>query len=219
MWNIPKLGIIIPNMGISRKPSRGAKNRPLADALFAPGLQRVLGLLFGQPEREFMTAELIELADSGTGGSHRVLRRLAETGLVQVRTQGRQKYYRANAESPVFEELTGLVRKTIGIVGQLRSTLEPLAKEIAAAFVYGSVASKSETTGSDIDLLVVSDSLSYPDLYAKLQFAEKRLGRPVNPNLLTMAEYRKRREQPDGFVARLEQRPREFLFGSDDALR
>lgn len=219
LTKIPTLGIIIPNMGISKNRPRQAKNRRLADALFTPGLQRVLGPLFGQPDREFMTAELIELAGSGTGGSHRVLQRLAESGLVRVRTQGRQKYYQANPAAPIFDELTGLVRKTIGVVGQLRNALEPLAEQITAAFVYGSVADRSEKATSDIDLMVISDSLSYPDLYTRLQVTEKRLGRPVNPNLLSTAEYRARRAQPDGFVARLEQRPREFLFGSDDVLR
>jgi predicted nucleotidyltransferase len=219
LTDIPKLGMIIPNMGISRKPTRKRRSRRLADALFTPGLQRVLGPLFGQPDREFMTAELIELAGSGTGGSHRVLQRLAESGLVRVRTQGRQKYYQANPTAPIFDELTGLIHKTIGVVGQLRNALEPLADQITAAFVYGSVADRSDKAGSDVDLMVISDTLSYPDLYARLQVAEKRLGRPVNPNLLSTAEYRARRGQPDGFVARLEQRPREFLFGSDDVLR
>jgi len=60
----------------------------LAGALFTPVQQRVLGLLFGQPERRFQTAELIRLAGSGTGAVHRQLQRLAGAGLVIVSSEG-----------------------------------------------------------------------------------------------------------------------------------
>jgi len=89
-----------------------------ADALFPSVQKRVLAILFGQPERRFHgSRELIELVGSGTGATHRVVKRLAEAGLVREEVEGRQKYYRANAESPVFDELAGL--KAFG-VGWLR---------------------------------------------------------------------------------------------------
>ena len=86
----------------------------LADVLFTPVQQRVLGLLFGQPERRFQSAEVIRLACSGTGAAHRLLTRLEATGLVKTERVGNQKHYQANSESPVFAELAGLIRKTAG---------------------------------------------------------------------------------------------------------
>jgi len=82
----------------------------LADMLFTPVQQRVLGLLFGQPERRFQSAELIRQAGAGTGAVHRLLTWLAATGLLQVETVGKQKFYRANQRAPVYAELVGLVR-------------------------------------------------------------------------------------------------------------
>jgi hypothetical protein len=119
-----------------RKPPRSA----VATALFTPVQQRVLGLLFGQPERRFQSAELIRLAGSGTGAVHRQLQRLAATGLVRVTRDGNQKYYQAQRESPVFTELHGLIVKTVGVVEPLRAALAPLASRIHLAFVFGSVA-------------------------------------------------------------------------------
>ena len=58
----------------------------LADVLFTPVQQRVLGLLFGQPERRFQSAELIRLVGAGTGVAHRMLTRLEATGLVTAAT-------------------------------------------------------------------------------------------------------------------------------------
>ncbi len=215
---VPKLGRIIPDMGTSKPNETLTALTGLADALFTPVQQRVLGLLFGQPQRRFQSAELIRLAGSGTGATHRVLKRLAESRLVRASMEGRQLYYQANPDSPVFEELAGLVRKTVGLVGPLREALMPLSERIQAAFIYGSVASGTDRAGSDIDLLVVAEDLDYPTLFAAVQAAERQLGRPVNPNLMTLKEWQRKRAQSDSFAARLHDQSRLFVIGTDDDL-
>lgn len=86
----------------------------LADALFSTTRQRVLALLFGQPGRSFFTNELICLVGAGSGAVQREVRRLAESGLVTVTRIGSQKHYQANPAAPIFEELRGIVTKTLG---------------------------------------------------------------------------------------------------------
>lgn len=71
---------------------------------------------------------------------------------------------------------------------------------------------------SDVDLLVVSDSLHYPDLYEALQPAETMLARAVNPTVVTLESLRQQRAQVDSFVARLLDQPRLTVLGSDDGL-
>ncbi|MBX9811154.1 MAG: hypothetical protein K2Y16_06015 [Burkholderiales bacterium] len=86
----------------------------MAGALFTATQQRVLGLLFGQPERSFFATELIALARAGSGAVQRELQRLAESGFVTVTRIGNQKHYQANRAAPIFEELRGMVLKTLG---------------------------------------------------------------------------------------------------------
>jgi predicted nucleotidyltransferase len=190
----------------------------LAGALFTLVQQRVLGLLFGQPERRFGSGEIIRLADSGTGAVHRQLQRLAAAGLVEVTTEGNQKYYQARRDTPIFAELRGLAVKTFGLVEPLRTALEPLADRIAAAFVFGSVAKGTDRASSDVDLLVLSDDLAYADVYATLEQTEIVLARPVNPTVLTRAEWRRKRRARDSFASRIASQPRLFVIGDDDAL-
>jgi len=211
--------MIVPDMG----KKAAASDSPLAltgvaGALFTPVQQRVLGLLFGQPERRYQGNELIRLAGSGTGAVHRMLTRLAQAGLVTVERVGNQKHYRANPDSPVFEELRGLIAKTAGLAIPLRAALAPLAKKIDAAFVYGSLAKGTDRAGSDVDLMVISAKLEYAKLFEALQKAEAALGRPVNPNLMTPQEWRRKRAERDSFVARIAAQPRIFVIGSDDEL-
>jgi predicted nucleotidyltransferase len=205
------MGTIVPEMGTKLVPG-------LADALFSPTQQRVLGLLYGQPERTFQSSELIRLADKGTGGVHRFLTRLAEVGLVTVTRVGNQKHYRAARETPIFAELHGLVVKTVGLADPIADALRAAGKSIRAAFVYGSVAKGTDTAGSDVDVLVVSDTLTYPDVHELVAAVEERLGRSVRPTVMSTSEWARQVAKADSFARRLSVGPRLFLVGSADDL-
>lgn len=190
-----------------------------ADALFPAVRQRVLAVLFGSPDRSFYANELIALARSGTGAVQRELASLLAAGLVTVRDQGNQKHYQANAASPVFAELRGLVLKTVGLADVLRAALAPLGDQVAAAFVYGSVARQQDTAASDVDVLIVSDALGYAEVFGALEGAAQTLGRIINPTLYTRAELARRRAQDNAFVTRVLDQPRIWLMGDEEALR
>lgn len=212
---LPKTGMIVPEMG---KPARPIRSTGLAGALFTPVQQRVLALLFGQPQRRFQSAELIRMAGSGTGAAHRQLQRLAASGLVNVTTEGSQKYYQANPHSPIYPELHGLVVKTVAVIEPLRSALKPLAARIDVAFVFGSMAKKSDRAGSDLDLLIVTDSVTYPEAYEALQPVEETLARTINPLVMTRAEWKRKRGAADSFAKRIGSQPKLFLIGDENAL-
>lgn len=185
----------------------------LADALFTKVQQRVLGLLFGNPGRSFYANELIELAGSGTGAVQRELARLESSGLATVTRVGNQKHYQANPGSPVYAELRGLVLKTSGLVDVLRAALQPLKSGIENAFVYGSVAKQQDTADSDIDLMVISDTLSYAELFGALEDAAAQLGRTVNPTVYSRRELDKRLRSDNAFIKRVWSQPRLPVIG------
>jgi predicted nucleotidyltransferase len=190
----------------------------LADALFTGTQQRVLGLLFGQPERSFYATEVIGLAGMGSGAVQRELARLVQSGLVTVRSVGNQRHYQANPDSPLFVELCGIVLKTVGLAEPLREALQPLAGQIDAAFVYGSTAKGQGAAASDIDLMIVSDTLTYGDTFAALEAVGARLGRPVNPTLLSRRDLARRLEENSAFVTRVLAQPKIWLIGGADVL-
>ena len=213
---MPNLGINMPKMGTKSKTP--AKQTSLADALFSGTQQRVLGLVFGQPGRSFYATELIGLTGAGSGAVQRELARLAQSGLVTVHPVGNQKHYRANPDSPIFAELCGIAQKTVGLAEPLREALAPLAKKIKAAFVYGSVAKRQDTAASDIDLMLISDKLTYADVFAVLEEVGARLGRPVNPTLYARKELAKHLAEKSSFVTRVLAQPKLWLIGSEHDL-
>jgi predicted nucleotidyltransferase len=189
----------------------------LAGVLFSGTQQRVLGLLFGQPERSFFATELISLAKVGSGAVQRELQRLAESGLVTIKRIGNQKHYQANRAAPIFKELRGIAVKTLGPAEALRVALAPLANRVRAAWVYGSIAKGTDRAQSDIDVLVVADDLTLEEVYAALRPAETRLGRQVSPTLYTSKEFERRRAAKNPFITKVLAGDRIQLIGNEDA--
>lgn len=145
----------------------------------------------------------------------RELAKLEQSGLVKVRRVGSQKHYQADPESPLFEELGSIVRKTVGLAEPLRRALRPLADQIIAAFVYGSVAKRRDTALSDVDLLVVSDRLTYADVYAALEPVRTELRREVNPTVYSRQDLVRKREKGNAFVKRVLEQPKVWIIGTE----
>jgi predicted nucleotidyltransferase len=203
-------------MGLNPSGVRDPIGPSVASALFTATQQRVLGALFGQPGRSFYANELIGIVRGGTGAVQRELSRLAASGLVTVRRVGNQTHYQANPDAPIFGELCSIARKTFALAEPLREALTPVAPSIVAAFVYGSVAKRSDSATSDIDLMVVSDLLRYPDLYEALESVRAVLGRQLNLTLLSRAEVESRQKDHDSFLTRVLEQPKIWLLGSAD---
>jgi predicted nucleotidyltransferase len=190
----------------------------LSSALFSRVQSRVLGIVFGHPDREFQLTEIIARAGSGRGAVQRELVKLTDAGIVATVAYGNRKLYRANRGSPIFNELHQLVLKTTGVIDPLREALMAYRKSIRSAFVYGSVAKGKDTAKSDIDLMIVGDNLSYSEVYASLQKAESVLARPVNPNLVGVDDWARKVKDKRSFATRISNQPKLFVIGNEDEL-
>lgn len=222
---MPTLGINMPDMGKSddqqHRVSEAAAlyaTANLSDALFSATQQRVLACLFGESGRSYTVSELIHTTGSGSGAVQRELARLAGSGLLTVDQVGNQKHYRANPDSPIHDELASIVAKTFGLAVPLRAALASMAGRMHAAFVYGSVAKRNDTAASDIDVMLVSDDLTYPEVMTVLHPLIERMGRDINPTILSRAELHKRLRDGGSFVTRVLHQPRLWLIGGEDEL-
>ncbi len=155
----------------------------------------------------------------GHGTISRELDKLVAAGLLTVSRTGNQNHYQADSTNPVYNELLGIVKKTFGIADEIRHALRPYVKQIELAFIYGSIAKSSETASSDIDLLVVSESLSYADLMNVLIVAEKSLGRPVNPSIYTIEQIKTRLKENNAFISRVMVQPKIWIKGIENDIR
>jgi len=185
----------------------------IGDALFTKTQQRVLGLLYGKPEQSYYLNEIVRLAAVGKGSVNRELDKLCAAGLLTVSRQGNQNHYQANANNPIFNELKAITQKTFGVVDIIKTALAPLLPQLNCAFIYGSVAQGTEHAGSDIDLMLVGDDMSYSEVMELLAPAEKQLGRTINPTLYTVAEFTDRKNSHQPFITRVIEQPKLWLMG------
>jgi predicted nucleotidyltransferase len=130
---------------------------------------------------------------------------------------GHQVQFQANAACPVYEELRRILKKTVGVADVLREALAPVAAKVAAAFVYGSVASGEERAGSDLDLMLVGDA-RFADVVEALAPAQALLRREVNPNLYSALEFRKKLAAGEPFLRRVISGKKIFIIGGEDEL-
>jgi predicted nucleotidyltransferase len=102
------------------------------------------------------------------------------------------------------------------LAGPLQDALSEHREHIRAAFVYGSVAKGNDTARSDVDLMILSDSLTYPETYMALRDVEKRLGRTINPNVMSIRDWYRKLAAKSSFVTRVNDQPKLFVIGTED---
>ena len=191
----------------------------IGDVLFTKTQQKVLGLLYGRPDETFYLNEIVRLAGVGKGTIKRELGRMQASGLLTVERIGNQNHYQANPDNPIYTELLGIVRKTFGLADVIRAVLAPVYEQIDLAFIYGSIAKGEDTASSDIDLLVITESLAYTDLMTVLTDAEQSLGRPINPSIYTVGQIKEKLVQKNAFLTRVMEQPKLWVKGDEDDIK
>jgi predicted nucleotidyltransferase len=200
-------------------PNMGTPPGKAAEALFGRTKRNVLGLLYGQPHNSFYLREIVTSTGAGTGAVQRELARLTDAGLVRREPRGREVYFTANPATPIYQELRSLVAKTTGIADILRTALTEFVekKMIKIAFVYGSVASGKQESGSDVDLVIIGD-LQLSALLPVMRKVQEELGREVNPTIYPAREFRAKVRKGEHFIRRVLAGPKIMLFGTTDEL-
>src|SRR6266702_1027435 len=192
----------------------GTSVKTLGNLLFGQTRGHVLALLYGTPDRSFFVRQIARQIGTSLGSVQRELETLSEFGLIDRSTVGRQVFYQANSNHPVFPELHSLFAKTAGIFHLLRSSVAPLEKQTSFAFVYGSMARGEEQAGSDVDLMVIGE-VTLDEILTHLAPAERDLGRPVNPTVYSLKEFTSKLQRGNHFLNSVVRSKTVFLIGDE----
>lgn len=173
-------------------------------------------ILFGLGEPELHLRELVRQSGLSLGTVQQELRRLTRIGLVIRRKAGNRVYYRANAVHPLHGAVRELVLKTSGLVSVLAQSLDD--PDIHSAFVFGSIASGNPGAESDVDLMVIGE-IGLRRLTQMLAGVSEKVGREINPHVMSPNEFAERQRARDHFVTSVLGSPKLFIKGSEDELR
>lgn len=188
----------------------------MLEKLFGSRLRaRVIGWLFTHPDERYHVRRLAGLLGEDSANLSRELKRLEELGIVVCQHEGRQKYYQANRDLPIFDELRSIAVKTVGLAEVVSDALAPYDSQIELAFVYGSVAQGTHTAKSDVDLVIVSN-VDAVDLHRAIVQAEEKLKRAVNYSVFSPEEFHVKRNNADSFVASVLSGSKIVIMGAVD---
>lgn len=186
----------------------------VSDLLFPNQYRRkVLARLFMNPHVSLHLRELARVTGASAGTLKKELDALTAVGLLHLQRVGNQSQFRANTEHPVYPELLALIRKTTGLHDVLAQAFAPLGGEVELAFVFGSVASATDTTHSDVDVMVIGEA-TFGQLVSALFEAQQTLGREINPKVMTRLEWRQKQIEGDAFVSEVIEKPTIAVVGT-----
>lgn len=183
------------------------------------GLYRrtILAFLFSCAGEDFHVRELERELQIPVGSLQRELKALSAAGLLGQQRVGNQVRYRVNPMHPLYEELAGIFRKTLGVAGMIRDAMEGLEASIDVAFVFGSVARGQEAPLSDIDLMVLGN-VSFEQVVNAVWPAQERLRREINAVVMTAVEFANKVGDGKAFESEVASQPKLFVKGTPDDL-
>jgi predicted nucleotidyltransferase len=177
----------------------------MAELLGGSGRYKALRCLYEQPARSFGTRELAALAGIDPSNASRWLRRWADVGLLERRTERGVPVFQASAD-PSLAPLAQLLQQDTRTSQVLSEQVERLGDKVEAAAIFGSTARGASDATSDIDLLLLTD---LPQLRAQAFFkaSGRALGRPVNVLAYAPSAWRKAVADENAFVLEILQSP------------
>ena len=191
--------------------------KQLIELMFGAYRRRLLAQLLLRPDEKFHVRELGRMTGIPAGSIHRELKALSEAGLLLREHLGNQVHYQANPACAIYDELAGILRKTVGLAGLVRDALAALAGRIDVAFVFGSLATGRHTYSSDVDVMIIGD-LTLVDVVKALSPVQDELRREINPVVMTAKKFKAQWRKDDRFVKRVMAEARIFVIGDDNEL-
>ena len=187
----------------------------LAKILSSRVRSEIFRLLFGLSDKELHVREIERRTGLSIATVRQELKKLLQMELLLARRDGNRLYYRGNKEHPLFPDIQSMVLKTVGIVEPLKEVLDK--ESVNIAFIFGSVANNREGAASDLDLMVIG-TVGLRTVSGWLSGISEKIGREINPHVLSLKEYKKRKRAREHFLNRVMESAKIFIKGSEDDL-
>jgi uncharacterized protein len=176
----------------------------------------IFKLLYGYADEELHIREIARRTGLNDATIRQELLKLLKLDLVIDRKDSNRVYYRANKSNPLYPDIRSLVLKSIGMADVLKGAIKD--DRIQVAFIFGSISEGKETADSDVDLFIIGQ-LGMRAVSTLLSGVAEKIGREINPHVMTSDEFKKRRKAKEHFITSVIKSPRIFVFGTEDDLK
>ena len=139
-----------------------------------PTVMSVLSLFLDTPTSEYYEREVLRRTGVSKGSANKILRLLADTGLLSRETRGRMVFYKLNPNEATAKQFK-ILRNTF----TLRNLIDSLKQHSNKVILFGSASQGTDSRESDIDLFVLSSEKE--SVLREISNFNKKLDRRVNP--------------------------------------
>ncbi|HLY59861.1 MAG TPA: ArsR family transcriptional regulator [Terriglobia bacterium] len=188
------------------------RNSSSLDVLLPRTRQAILAATYLHPARWWFMRELARQLGVPASSLQRELISLVKGGILRRKREGRQVYFQAATDSPIFADLRGIILKTAGLADVIRAALKPFSHSIRWAFIYGSVARAEEHSASDVDLMIVGP-VRLGEISPALRKVERKMSRAVNPAIYSPQEWANKIKSRRHFVTTVLGSKKIFVMG------
>lgn len=166
---------------------------------------KLLVRLFFNPLTRSYLRELAKEFNVSTNAVREELNKLTKTEILKSEKNGRQVYYMANQEHPLFPELKSMVSKVMGLDQVIDGIVNRLG-DLESAYLIDDYAEGKDT--GIIDLLLIGDINEYHlnDLSRK---TERYIKRKIRSLVLSKPEY-------EAMKSTLDSRPKLLIWKAED---
>jgi predicted nucleotidyltransferase len=159
--------------------------------MLTPKVISILRTMHSNVEKWYYTRELAKLAKVSTWVVSKQFSKLVKDGMVQQKSEGREKFYKLNLANPRTKKLCELFetekrekfykenRRIAWVLEDFTKGVSEFAPEVQSMILFGSTARGQATPRSDIDVLVVAPN-SEEEEFKKLMDAIDRLANEVS---------------------------------------
>lgn len=188
----------------------------LAQILSSQVRAEIFRLLFNDDRSSIHLRDLQRQSGLSIGTIQKEIAHLKELDLVTSERDGNRLYYSANADHPLFKEISGLVEKTSGITEQIKTALSSL-KGIECAFIFGSYAKGEEKSHSDIDVIVIG-TIGLRALSSVFKTVTEKAQREINPHIYSIKSWKEKLKKEDHFIKSVLREKKIFLIGDENVI-
>lgn len=173
-------------------------------------------ILFGMNPGEFHLREIERQSGLTIGTIQKEAEKLLRLNLLVMRVDGNRTYYRANISHPFYKPIREMVLKSSLLVEVVAEAFADVPANFV--FLFGSVVSGNLRPESDVDLFVIG-SPGLRQVCGLLKKPAELIGREINPHVMSLEEFIKRRKDGDHFVTSVVESPVQMIVGEEDELR
>lgn len=159
--------------------------------------KKLLSYFFLHENESFYLNELVRQLDVDKRNLVKKLKEFEAMGLFETEAKGNLKIYSLNKRFPLYKEYKTSIFKSEGLKSELQKTLGKV-KGIKRAFIYGSFASGTQDSLSDIDLMIIGDH-SVLEVQQEITKLQKKMNREIN--LINLSEKELIARKKDPFIA------------------